>query len=142
MMLADHAQVADGKLFISGGGWSACPPGPTPCAVAVIYHVPWQETNKKVAFSLRLVDEDGRGVTQPGAQDGLPVQVNGSFEARRPPDITPGTEINVPMSFNIILHLAPNKRYSWMLDVDGQEDDSWQLSFETRQTQAAPGMRR
>ena len=24
MMLADHAQVADGKLFISGGGWSAC----------------------------------------------------------------------------------------------------------------------
>ena len=28
MMLADHAQVADGKLFISGGGWSACEPGP------------------------------------------------------------------------------------------------------------------
>jgi hypothetical protein len=142
MMLADHAQVADGKLFISGGGWSACGPGPTPCAVAVIFHVPWQETNEKISFSLRLVDEDGRGVMQPGAQDGLPVQVNGSFEARRPPDITPGTEINVPMSFNIILHLAPNRRYSWMLDVDGHEDDSWQLSFETRQTQGASGARR
>lgn len=142
MMLADHAQVADGKLFISGGGWSACGPGPTPCAVAVIFHVPWQETNEKVSFSLRLVDEDGRGVMQPGAQDGLPVQVNGSFEARRPPDITPGTEINVPMSFNIILHLSPNRRYSWMLDVEGHEDDSWQLSFETRQTQGASGARR
>ncbi len=142
MMLADHAQVADGKLFISGGGWSACGPGPTPCAVAVIFHVPWQETNEKVSFSLRLVDEDGRGVMKPGAQDGLPVQVNGSFEARRPPDITPGTEINVPMSFNIILHLAPNRRYSWMLDVEGHEDDSWQLSFETRQTQGASGARR
>ena len=81
MMLADHAQVADGKLFISGAGWSTCGPGPSPCSVAVIFHVPWQETNEKVSFSLRLVDEDGRGVMQPGAQDGLPVQVNGHFEA-------------------------------------------------------------
>ena len=141
MMLADHAQVADGKLFISGGGWSACGPGPTPCAVAVIFHVPWQETNEQVSFSLRLVDEDGRGVMQPGAQDGLPAQVNGHFEARRPPGMTLGTEINVPMSFNIVLHLAPGSRYSWVLDVDGQADDSWQLSFETRQAQNAPGMR-
>ncbi len=142
MMLADHAQVADGKLFISGGGWSACGPGPTPCAVAVIFHVPWQETDEKVSFSLRLVDEDGHGVMQPGAEDGLPVGVNGHFEARRPPGMTPGSEINVPMSFNIVLHLAPNIRYSWMLDVDGHSDDSWQLAFETRQAQAAPGMRR
>ena len=103
MMLADHAQVADGKLFISGGGWSACEPGATPCALAVILHVPWQETNEKVSFSLRLVDEDGRGIMQPGAQDGLPVQVNGHFEARRPPGMTPGAEINVPISFNIVL---------------------------------------
>jgi Family of unknown function (DUF6941) len=142
MMLADHAQVADGKLFISGGGWSACEPGPTPCAVAVIFHVPWQETNEKVPFSLRLVDEDGHGIMQPGAQDGLPVQVNGHFEARRPAGMTPGSEINVPMSFNIVLQLEPSICYSWVLDVDGQADDSWQLSFETRQAQAAPGMRR
>ena len=46
------------------------------------------------------------------------------------------------MSFNIILHLAPSSRYSWVLDVDGHEDDSWQLSFETRQGQGASGMRR
>jgi hypothetical protein len=36
------------------------------------------------------------------------------------------------MSFNIVLHLTPNRRYSWVLDVDGQADDSWQLPFETR----------
>ena len=41
MMLADYAQVADGKLFISGAGWSTCAPGPAPCSVAVIFHVPW-----------------------------------------------------------------------------------------------------
>jgi hypothetical protein len=47
--------------------------------------------------------------------------------------MTPGTEINVPICFNIVLHLTPGGRYSWMLDVDGQADESWQLSFETRQ---------
>jgi len=141
MLLADHAQVADGKLFISGAGWSTCGSGPTPCAVAVIFHVPWQETDEKISFSLRLVDEDGRGVMQPGAQDELPVQVNGQFQARRRSGMTPGTEINVPMSFNIVLHLEPSRRYSWVLDVDGHEDDSWQLSFETRQAQATSGVR-
>src|SRR6202012_4382160 len=51
MMLADHAQVADGKLFISGGGWSVCGPGPVACGVAVLFHIPWQHTNEKIARS-------------------------------------------------------------------------------------------
>jgi hypothetical protein len=29
--------------------------------------------------------------------------------------------------------LTPGRRYSWVLDADGHADDSWQLSFETRQ---------
>jgi hypothetical protein len=138
MMLADHAQVADGKLFISGGGWSSCGPGPSPCAVAVLFHVPWQETGKRVSFTLRLIDEDGHGVYQLGAQDDLPVQVKGNFEARRPPGMLPGAEINVPMSFNIVLQLDPGRGYSWVLDVDGHDGDAWRLSFETRQAQTTP----
>jgi hypothetical protein len=130
LMLADHAQVADGKLFISGGGWSACGPGPVPCSVAVIFHVPWYETGQKVSFALRLIDADGRAVVQPGARDGLPVQVNGNFEAQRLETLD--AEVNVPMSFNLVLHLAPGRRYRWVLDVDGYADDSWRLPFETR----------
>jgi hypothetical protein len=139
MMLADHAQVADGKLFISGGGWSSCGPGPSPCSVAVLFHVPWQETGQRVTFTLRLIDEDGHEVHQPGPQGPLPVQVNGHFEARRAPTMAPGTEINVPMSFNIVLQLAPGGRYTWILEVDGYADDGWRLSFATRQAQDAPG---
>ena len=90
----------------------------------MIFHVPWQEASKKVSLALRLIDEDGRPVMQPGATDGLPVQVSGSFEPRRPVAITPGMEVNVPMSFNIVLHLEPSQRYSWVLDVDGHTDDS------------------
>jgi hypothetical protein len=132
MMLADHAQVADGKLFISGAGWSSCAPGHAPCAVALIFHVPWQETDQTISFTLRLIDEDGRAVIQPGAQDGLPVQVNGHFKVPHPPGLTPGAEINVPVSFNTVLELAPGRRYSWVLEVDGHADDSWRLPFATR----------
>ena len=35
MILADSAQVADGKLYILGGGWSITGPDPTPSAVAI-----------------------------------------------------------------------------------------------------------
>jgi hypothetical protein len=138
MILADHAQVADGKLFISGGGWSTCGPGPSPCSVAVLFHVPWQETEEKINFTLRLVDEDGRAVHQPGIQGTVPVQVNGHFEAHRGSSMAPGTEINVPMSFNIVLQLAPGGRYTWVLEVDGYTDDSWRLSFATREAQPTP----
>jgi len=85
MMLADYAQIADGKLLHFR--WRLvrrCGPDRPPCAVVAIFHVPWQETDQKVSFALRLIDEDGRAVMQPGATDGLPVQVNGHFEAPPP----------------------------------------------------------
>jgi len=135
MVLADHAQVADGKLFISGGGWSSRGAGSLPCSVAVLFHVPWQETDKKTEFVLRLIDEDGRPVVQPNALDDTPVHIKGSFTARRPPDWAPGAEVNVPMTFNAVLDLKPNQRYSWTLEVNGQTDDAWRASFETRQAQ-------
>jgi hypothetical protein len=46
--------------------------------------------------------------------------------------MTPGTDINVPMSFNIVLHLPPSGRYTWLIEADGQADESWSLPFETR----------
>jgi hypothetical protein len=137
LMLADHAQVADGKLFISGGGWSTCGPGPVPCSVAVLFHVPWQETDRQVRFTLRLVDEDGHGVHQPGPESAVPVHVDGHFVAHRAPTVAPGTEITVPMTFNIVLQLEPGARYAWILEIDGYTDDAWQLAFATRQAQAA-----
>ena len=69
----------------------------------------------------------------------MPVQVNGHFEARWPPDMTPGTELNVPMSFNIVLQLEPSTRYSWVLEIEGQTEASWQVTFATRQAQGATG---
>jgi hypothetical protein len=133
MMLADHAQVADGKLFISGGGWSTGGPGPIPCGLVMLFHVPWDRTNHKTTFTLRLVDADGQPVMTLGPLGEQPVQVAGQFEVGRPAGVLPGSEINVPIAFNTVLsQLAPGSRYTWVLEVDGHPDDNWQLSFATR----------
>jgi len=62
MLLADSAQVSEGKLFVLGGGWSRIGPGPTPSAVAIIIEVPWDQTNVTHRWRLELVDSDGRPV--------------------------------------------------------------------------------
>ena len=62
MLLADSAQVADGKLYILGGGWSVTGPDPTPSAVAMKVGVDWHEFNTEHHWELFLEDADG----QPG----------------------------------------------------------------------------
>lgn len=132
MMLADHAQVSDGKLFIAGGGWMVSGPGPIPCGVALLFHVPWQQTNQKIKFTMRLVDEDGGPVTQAGPLGAQPVQVGGEFEVGRPAGVKAGTDINVPLAFNTVLQLPPGGNFTWLLEINGHEDDDWKLSFGTR----------
>lgn len=132
MMLADHAQVAEGKLFISGGGWNLNGPGPITSALALLFYIPWDRTNRKTSFTLRLVDSDGRPVTQVGPLGEQPVQMGGQFEVGRPAGVTPGSEINVPIAINTVLQLAPGQRFTWLLEVDGHSEDDWRVEFSTR----------
>jgi hypothetical protein len=139
MMLADHAQVAEGKLYISGGGWSLTGPGPVTCGVALLFYVPWDRTNRKTTFTLRLVDADGHAVTQPGPIGTQPIQVGGQFEVGRPAGVPAGMDITVPIAINTAgLQLPPGKQFAWVLAVDGHPDDDWRLSFATRELPPNP----
>jgi len=62
LLLADHAVVAEGKLYINGGGWSVTSPG-APSAIAVKLDVPWDRTNQRLHLRLRLIGQDGEQVT-------------------------------------------------------------------------------
>ena len=141
MMLADHAQVADGKLFISGAGWTLGSAGGLNSAIALLFHIPWERTNQRITFELRLTDADGHQLTQAGPDGPQPVQVGGQFEVGRPPGVRPGSEINVPFAINTgTLALPPGQQFTWLLEVDGQANADWRLSFATRPaTPAAPG---
>jgi hypothetical protein len=133
MMLCDHAQVAEGKLFIAGGGWGLTGPQPAQSAVAILISVPWDRANSKISFSLRLLDQDGVPVEQPGPMGPVPVQVEGAFEVGRPAGLAPGTSLEVPLAFNVPpLPLPPARRFVWELSIDGDTQDDWHRSFSTR----------
>ena len=135
MILADYAQVADGKLTIVGGGWSVTGPAPTPFAIALLFEVPWDQANVKQRFRLDLVDADGHVVFMPREDEGEDaVALEGEFETGRPPGLKPGTTLSVPIAFNLPGPPIPaGGRYEWRLTVNGESDENWNLPFSTRE---------
>ena len=59
MMLADAAQVADGKLYVLGAGIQVLGPQPQPAALGLLIHVPWDRANISHDWKIELLDEDG-----------------------------------------------------------------------------------
>jgi hypothetical protein len=126
MLLADAAQVADGKLYVLGGGLQAIGPKPQATALVLLIHVPWDRTNLRHDWQLELLDEDGVPVLH---QD-RPVIVGGQFEAGRPPGAAPGTSLPVPLAINFTaLPVTAGRSYSWRLAVNGTSEPQWRTVF-------------
>lgn len=133
MFLCDSAQVANGKLYIMGGGWSTTGPDPTPSAVAIKLDVAASEIDQVHDWSIALTDADGRHVPIDTGAGPRPIEVKGTFAATRPPDMTDTMSVDVAIAVNIgPLVLPLDSRYVWTLRVDGHSDPSWTLSFSTR----------
>lgn len=133
VLLADHAEVAEGKLFVNGAGWDTTGSPTAPFSVAVMIWVPWDRTNAPINFRLALVDQDGRPVGQQ-MPDGnvVPVEIGGDFEVGRPPGATEGAPMTVPLAFNFPpIPLQPG-RYSWQAFIDGETEEHWSYAFRTQ----------
>ena len=139
LFLADAAQVSpDGKLHALGVGWTqTSSPVSAPCAVAFILHVPWDETNRKIRWTLDLFDADGKPIIVPTGPDQFrPIHVENEIEVGRPPGVKPGSPINAPFAVNVTpLQLAPDATFVWVLKIGEKE---WRLSFATRPLQQQP----
>ena len=124
-MLCDHAQVAEGKLFISGGGVTRIR-GPVPrgFSVAALVQIPWARANEPIAVSFDLVDQDGRQVVL----DERKVTWAGKVEVGRPVGVPPGTPLDWPVVFPADVPVPPG-RYTWVLSIDGRTREDWQQSF-------------
>ncbi|HEY6530655.1 MAG TPA: hypothetical protein VIY72_00020 [Acidimicrobiales bacterium] len=126
IVLAEAAQVADGKLNLLGGGISVLPPRPQPMAVAILVRVPWSRAEDVIPWACELLGEDGIPVM---AGD-VPVLVNGQVAAGRPPGWPEGQTLPVPVVINFsALPVEPGKAYRWRLAVDGASDDAWVAEF-------------
>ena len=136
LLLADFAQVADGKLTVVGGGWSVTGPEPTPFAIAILVQVPWDQANVRHTLRLELIDADGQQVTietEDGEEEPIVFFDDLVFEVGRPPGLKPGTPLDFPVAVNSgPLPLEPGGRYEWRLSIDGRSDEDWRLPFTTR----------
>ncbi len=129
MLLADAAQVSDGKLYILGGGMTMIGPRPQPLAVALRLLVPWDQANVPHRWQLDLIDEDGQPVS---VRDKV-ISVNGKFEAGRPAGLRPGTPLGVALAINVTpLPLPAGRSYSFRLSIDDETQTDWRVSFAVR----------
>lgn len=91
-LLADAAQVANGKLFVLGGGWSRLTVPAVPHTrsfeMAVRVVIPWTETNQKHSFEVVLRNEDGWSLFE------KPVKADVSVG--RPVSLKEGSDQSVP----------------------------------------------
>jgi hypothetical protein len=91
LILTDAAQIADGKLFLIGGGWDTIRVNALPhrqkMAIALAIEVEWVETNERHALQLEIATQDGNVL----------VNLNGAFEMGRPPGISAGQSQRVQL---------------------------------------------
>jgi len=135
ILLADHAQVANDKLYLLGGGWAFTGPQVAgPMGLAVLIEVPWDQANRPHKLKLELQDADGQLPLVPPANQ--PLVVEGDLEVGRPPGHPEGTPLNVPFALNVPgLALPPGARYVWVLYIDGDTSPEWQVAFNVRPLQ-------
>lgn len=133
MVLADFAQVAEGKLNLIGGGWTITGPQPVPYGIGLIFDVPWDQANEQINFRLDLVDQDGQPVEIETPMGEQPLFIEGGFEVGRPPGLKRGTPLATPVGINLGPQpLPPGGRYEWRLTVNGESAEDWRLPFSVR----------
>ena len=133
MLLCDSVQVAEGKLFILGGGWSVTGPDPTPSGIAIKLDVEWSELDLPHHWELFLVDQDGKEIIVETPEGPQPIEMRGDFQIGRPTGVPEGIPISLPLAFNLgPLPLPPDGRYTWRLSMDGHANADWELAFTTR----------
>jgi hypothetical protein len=117
VVLADGAQVAEGKLYVLGGGWTRLRANaPAPVSLGIIIHVPWDSTNHQITLNVDLLDDDGEKVLVEGNE----VAAAGQFEVGRPPGMKPGEPLNFPMALNFNGLALDEGGYVWECKLQGE----------------------
>ncbi len=117
-LLVDSAQVANGKLFILGGGWARLTASQLPVSrafeTAIRVIVPWTETNRSHALEIQLENEDGQAL--------LETPVKAEIRVGRPAQLKDGTDQVVPLALRVgPVTLEREGRYALILRSEGEE---------------------
>jgi hypothetical protein len=114
-LLVDSAQVANGKLYVLGGGWARLTSSTVPVTrsfeTAIRVVVPWTETNRAHVLELQLENEDGQAM--------LEQPVKAEIRVGRPASLKDGTDQVVPLALRLgPITLEREGRYALILRGD------------------------
>jgi hypothetical protein len=106
LILADAAQVANGKLFILGGGWSlyrsAVYPAQVQLGLGISILIDWNEAGIKHPVTITMADEAGVPI--------IP-ELKGQVEAAKSTDVPTGATQRALLAVNANLLIGRPGRY-------------------------------
>ena len=115
LILADEAEVVNGKLYMMGGGWDRITAQTLPwkqhMAIALAVRVPWTDTNRQTSVGIDLTDEDGT----------LLVDVKGEFVVGRPAQAVPGQPLRSQIAIKMDALLPKLGTYAVICRLHGDE---------------------
>jgi hypothetical protein len=100
VLLANHVEVANGLLYVSGGGWTdhsrvVQPDGRVPSShfgIAIALRIPWTDTNQPHRIAIRVEDDDATLTI---------VRTEAQLSVGRPPALPPGAEQHAFVAVNV-----------------------------------------
>jgi hypothetical protein len=116
LLLTDHSEAVNGKLYVNGGGWNVLrlPELPHEWAfhIALGIDVGWDETNRRHDLLVNLHDPDGVELGE-----GLSAE----FETGRPPGMPAGQEQRLVMSIGTSATFSTQGPHAAVVQVNGEE---------------------
>jgi hypothetical protein len=133
--ICDSVQMAEGKLYLLGGGWNilSCPTFPWAqgrIGIAATISVPYTATNQTHKMNLWLEDQDGSRLPLGSSvsPDGAPQEhmlIQAQFNVGRPAGMQAGDPQNMPFAVNLDnIQFAGPGYYSFVLRIDDSEDEN------------------
>ncbi len=116
LMLADHSEAINGKLYMVGGGWNVLRLPELPHEwgfhIALGLDVAWSETNQPHNLQVDIHDPDGIELG-----DGL----SADFETGRPPGMPAGQDQRLVMSIGTTATFSTPGPHAAVVQVNGEE---------------------
>ena len=116
LLLADRAEVLNGKLYMMGGAWDrrfvSNIEAPVPLSIAIGVLVPWNLTNEQHTLDIRIVGEDG---------DTILPSPSATLNVGRPTAATKGQTFRAMAVVGGMWKLPRFGAYSIVVSIAGQE---------------------
>jgi hypothetical protein len=131
LILADRAEVLNGKLYMMGGGWDALgmpgPDQPAQFTAVLAFLVPWNATNIDHICNVRLEDADGTSM----------LNINYNIKTGRPPNLPEGATQRLTVCLPIIAAFPQPGPYA-VVAVAGEQEKRVSFHVRAASPQAPP----